>query len=448
MMKKLSLRLRLIFLFIIISCTVFACAGFLAWNESKDKADEFFDTYQMALARTLAGGNWKNIGSDTQHSTNKLIKKIRNAEDDDDAIGFAVFDKSGKMIFHDNENGKDFKYLPKLSNFDNQKVDGDMWRIVWTASADDNFIIAVGQELEYREDMAWDIMEEFMSPWVAGIITLLIMMIAIISFELAPLGKIATNIKNRKPDDFSPLEDHNIPSEIKPLTQAMNFRLAQISDLLQHERHFISDAAHELRTPLTALKIQLDVAKMSADDPKAQNETINKIGEGLNRATRLVEQLLALSRLEVNLKSSQLQNQKLCWGNVISQTIGECEFAANAKNQVITTNITGTGPFENGDSSLAGMIVRNLVDNAIKYSPKDAQISVNCGDNSLSVINSGIKVSNEHLRKLCERFFRIPGQNEKGSGLGLSIVECIADFYNCKLEFANTDNGFMVKISP
>lgn len=274
------------------------------------------------------------------------------------------------------------------------------------------------------------------------------MMIAVISFELAPLGKIATNIKNRKPDDFSPLEDHNIPSEIKPLTQAMNFRLAQISDLLQHERRFISDAAHELRTPLTALKIQLDVAKMSADDPKAQNETINKIGEGLNRATRLVEQLLALSRLEVNLKSSQLQNQKLCWGNVISQTIGECEFTANAKNQVITTNITGTGPFENGDSSLAGMIVRNLVDNAIKYSSKDAQIFVKCGDNSLSVINSGIKVSNEHLSKLCERFFRIPGQNEKGSGLGLSIVECIADFYNCKLEFANTDNGFMVKISP
>ncbi|MBE6445052.1 MAG: hypothetical protein E7019_03210 [Alphaproteobacteria bacterium] len=447
-MKKLSLRLRLIFLFIVISCTVFACAGFLAWNESKDKADEFFDTYQMALARTLAGGNWKNIGSEAQHSTNKLIKKIRNAEDDDDAIGFAVFDKSGKMIFHDNENGKDFKYLPKLSNFDNQKVDDDVWRIVWIASADDNFIIAVGQELEYREDMAWDIMEEFMSPWMAGIITLLIMMIVIISFELAPLGKIAIDIKNRKPDDFSPFEDHNIPSEIKPLTQAMNFRLAQISDLLQHERRFISDAAHELRTPLTALKIQLDVAKMTTDDPKTQSETINKISEGLNRATRLVEQLLALSRLEVNLKSSQLKNQTLCWENIISQTIRECEFAVSAKNQVIITNITDAGPFENGDATLVGMIVRNLIDNAIKYSPKGAQITLCCNKNYLSVINSGVKIDEKLLDKLSERFFRIPGQNEKGSGLGLSIVECIAAFYNCNLKFANTDKGFMVKISP
>ena len=447
-MKKLSLRLRLIFLFIVISCTVFVCAGFLAWNESKDKADEFFDTYQMALARTLASGNWKNVGSKTQQSTNKLIKKIHNAEDDDDAIGFAIFDKSGKMIFHDNENGKDFKYIPKLSNFDNQKVDDDVWRIVWIASADDNFIIAVGQELEYREDMAWDIMEEFMSPWMAGIITLLIMMSVIISFELAPLGKIAIDIKNRKPDDFSPFEDHNIPSEIKPLTQAMNFRLAQISDLLQHERRFISDAAHELRTPLTALKIQLDVAKMTTDDPKTQSETINKISEGLNRATRLVEQLLALSRLEVNLKSSQLKNQTLCWENIISQTIRECEFAVSAKNQVIITNITDAGPFENGDTTLVGMIVRNLIDNAIKYSPKGAQITLYCNKNYLSVINSGVKIDEKLLDKLSERFFRIPGQNEKGSGLGLSIVECIAAFYNCNLKFANTDKGFMVKISP
>ena len=111
--------------------------------------------------------------------TDKIIKSIRNADEDDDAIGFAVFDNNGKLIFHDNENGKDFKYQDVVGKFVNQQVDGDAWRLVWLKSADGNYNIAVGQELEYREDMAWDVLEEFMVPWAAGLITLLVMMILV-----------------------------------------------------------------------------------------------------------------------------------------------------------------------------------------------------------------------------------------------------------------------------
>ncbi|MBR2033101.1 MAG: sensor histidine kinase N-terminal domain-containing protein, partial [Alphaproteobacteria bacterium] len=434
-MKFLSLRFRLIILFVVVACTVWAGAGIVAWNESKSTADEFFDTYQMALARVLASSEWSVVTPETQKRTDKIIKSIRNADEDDDAIGFAVFNNRGKLIFHDNENGKDFKYQDITSKFINQKVDGDDWRLVWLKSADGNFTIAVGQELEYREDMAWDMLEEFMVPWAAGLITLLVMMIGLISYELKPLKKMADEISNRKADNLTPLDDSNLPKEIKPLTKAMNRQLQQISELLHRERRFISDAAHELRTPLTALKIQLDVAKMSDDDAQTRDAALLKLEQGIERSTRLVEQLLALSRLEVSLETVQNSGEVVDWNKIIEQLINEHRFDLEAKKINLQINIDN-GPIKNANPVLIALMLRNLIDNAIKYAPENASLIVRSNQNEIQIINSGTFVDEKYLSKLGERFFRVAGQNEKGSGIGLSIVKCIAEFYGCKLSFA------------
>ena len=110
-MKNLSLRLRLMILFVGFSCLIWVTAGFVCWQESKEKIDEFFDSYQMLLARQMASADWSHVSMQTQKITNKIIKNIKNAEDEDEAIGFAVFNADGKMIFHDNENGKDFSFI-------------------------------------------------------------------------------------------------------------------------------------------------------------------------------------------------------------------------------------------------------------------------------------------------------------------------------------------------
>ena len=445
-MKFLSLRLRLIILFVLVACTVWSGAGIVAWNESKDTADEFFDTYQMALARVLASSEWSAITPETQKRTDKIIKSIRNADEDDDAIGFAVFDNNGKLIFHDNENGKDFKYQDVVGKFINQQVDGDAWRLVWIKSADGNYNVAVGQELEYREDMAWDVLEEFMIPWAAGLITLLVMMIGLISFELKPLKKMADEIANRKVDNLSPLDDEDLPNEIKPLTKAMNRQLQQIGELLHRERRFISDAAHELRTPLTALKIQLDVAKMSDDDAQTREAALIKLEQGIDRSTRLVEQLLALSRLEVSLETATIGYEPIDWKKIIEHLLDEHRFDWDAKGINLQTDID-TGPIKNANPVLIALMLRNLIDNAIKYAPEKASVFIRSNQCEFQVINSDTFVEEKYLSKLGERFFRIAGQNEKGSGIGLSIVKCIVEFYGCKLSFANTDEGFCATIS-
>ena len=415
-MKKLSLRLRLMILFIGFSCLIWAAAGIICWQESKEKIDEFFDSYQMLLARQMASADWSHISPQTQNITNKIIKNIRNADDEDEAIGFAVFNAGGQMIFHDNENGKDFSFSTETGSFEKQRVDGEWWRVVRVKSADGKFYIAVGQELDYRSDITMDMVEEFLAPWLGGLLFLLLLTIFIISKEFSPLKKLASDLENREQDD-----------------------------LLKRERSFISDSAHELRTPLTALKIQLEVLELAGNDEKMRNEAIQKLNLGIERSTRLVEQLLALSRLESNQTQNETYEQ-IDWVDVVKQI--EEEYAAAAKEKgIVFKNKTGSGSvISSANPVLCALMMRNLVDNAVKYSPKDAVVKIEINENKIRVVNSGTKVAPEHLKRLSERFFRPAGQKESGSGLGLAIVSRIAGLYGCGLHFANTSGGFEVKI--
>lgn len=124
-MTKLSLRLRLIILFVIISGIFGAMAGVLSWQETKEKIDEFFDTYQIALARQLAAADWSTVSPRIQQATDRLLDNIADADDEDEAIGFAVFDKNGRKVFHDDQNGRDFAYTPVIGSYVEQRVDDE-----------------------------------------------------------------------------------------------------------------------------------------------------------------------------------------------------------------------------------------------------------------------------------------------------------------------------------
>lgn len=445
-MKELSLRSRLMIFFSLIAALVFAGAGILSWQESREKIDEFFDTYQMLLARQLASAEWQGITPEIQKQTNQIIKNIRHAETEDEAVGFAVFDRNGKMIFNDNENGKKFEFQNNHGKFTTQKIDNEEWRTVWLESVDKQFIIAVGQELEYRNDMVWDILEEFCLPWIWGLLILLTAIIIIITREFRPLNRLAQNIGRRPAGDMSPLSADGIPKEVLPLLEAVNLLLKQIDVMITRERGFIADSAHELRTPLTALKVQAEVAQMCLDDPSLLADSLNKLLLGIERASRLVEQLLALSRAEASLNQPQINLEVIDWTNICSQLIEEYSPAAKQKNISINSDINNDAPFTSGNPLLSALLLRNLLDNAIKYSPNNAIIKININDGKIIIANSGVRVDEKHLEKLGQRFYRPAGQNEKGSGLGLSIVSYIASFYGCKVSFTNGEDGFSVTI--
>lgn len=447
---KFSLCFRLMFFFAVTSAIVWGIAGYISYKETRESIDEFFDTYQLALSRQLAAADWSAVSQRTQHATDKLIENIENADDDDDAIGFAIFSRDGQMVFHDDENGKYFPLnTSAFGTFINEKLpqNDDKWRLIRLSSADGKYIITVGQELEYREDLAMDIVEEFLAPWLFGFFFLLFSIAALTYFEFRPLKKLATSINNRSADDLSAINTDKAPVEVKPLIDAMNHMFQKITNLLQRERSFISDSAHELRTPLTALKIQLEIAQMAEDDASMRQQALDKLQKGIDRAERLVEQLLALSRLEAN--NGHYDNiEPLNWAEISSHLIDEYQLMIKNKTLLLDVKDDALPPFATGNHILAALLIRNLLDNAVKYSPDNALITLQLSHGEFSVINSDTVVDEAILQRLTERFFRPAGQKETGSGLGLAIAQRIVELYNCQLTFANSDKGFVVTVKP
>ena len=445
-MKKLNLRLRLMVFFVLISAAVFVTAGILSWKECREKVDEFFDTYQIALARQLSTADWSHITLGIQKISDRLVDDIHNADDEDESIGFAVFSNEGKRIFHDGENGKDFPPFGRTGSFGTERIDDEDWRVIRLMSTDSSYIVAVGQELDYRNEIVEDMFEEFMTPWGIGLAVLLAAIILMLTKEFSPLNRLAQKLKKRKAEDLSPLDETGIPGEVRPLTEAVNQLFRRIEDMLQREKSFIADSAHELRSPLTALKVQLEVAEMSADNPQALAQALRKLEQGIDRSTRLVEQLLAFSRIEAGFDVLPGEANRIDWVQTAAQITEEYQPMATAKNITIISDISGKAPFDNGNPVWAALLLRNLIDNAVKYSPEGAKVTLTIQNGRIRVCNSETTVDEEQICHLGQRFYRPAGQKTTGSGLGLSIIGKIAALYGCRIEFANTPEGFCVTV--
>ena len=445
-MKKFSLKLRLILSFLGIAGAIWLFSGLLAWQESREQIDEFFDTYQLAVARQLATANWEKTTANAQKNANKIIDTLDDeGEEEDEALAFAVFDNNGTMIFHDNENGRDFIYNEKASGFVEQKLGKKLkpWRIVWVKSIDRKHKIAIGQEIDYRNETALEMIEGTFLPWGVGLLILLIAAIWMIYAEFKPLQKIANKLIERESDDLSPITNENIPLEVTPLVEAINGLFIKISEMIKNERSFISDAAHELRSPLTALNVLLDVVELAKDDLATQQQALKHLREGLTRSSHLVEQMLALSKLDNILYQG---NDLLNWKTIINQSIDEQKDAAIEKSIDISLQVTEDFSLEKGENFLWMLLLRNLLDNAIRYSEKGAWIKITVLQNKIIVCNNTAKFDSEQLSRLGERFFRPSGQKSTGSGLGLSIVERIASLHNCSVKYTIDKDIFTVAI--
>jgi two-component system sensor histidine kinase QseC len=213
-----------------------------------------------------------------------------------------------------------------------------------------------------------------------------------------------------------------------PMVAALNGLFERIAHLLESERRFTADASHELRTPIAAIRAQAQVA-FGETDPALRRHALQNTMVGCDRAIHLVEQLLTLSRLEaaalpamVNLNLAALARQAVA--DVAARAIGKgqsLEFDGQESCLVA------------GNEALLSVLVRNLLDNAVRYCPHSASIRVTlqCGSASfdLCVEDSGPGLSDADLRRLGERFFRVAGSQENGSGLGWSIVQRIAEVH-------------------
>lgn len=437
--QRLSLKLRLTLLFLALSLTAWFAASLVAWQQTRDTLDKLFDTQQMLFAKRLLTMDLDEIRAPER--MREVPKKAKHGRLDDDALAFAIYSPDGKMVLNDGENGRDIPYHYRRDGFDNGQLndDNDEWRFLWLTAPDGKYRVVVGQEHEYRQEMALDVVRSQFTPWLVALPIMLLVLIVLLSRELRPLKKLSQTLRARTPDATDRLATQGVPIEVRPVVDALNQLFARTQAMMARERRFTSDAAHELRSPLTALKVQTEVAQLSLDDPQAQAKALTQLHAGIDRASRLVEQLLTLSRLD-SLESLD-DVEPLNMADLLQSVVMDSYHPAQQAGIEIRLNILDPQVTRTGQQLLLSLLVRNLLDNAVRYSPRGSRVEVTLDTHSVIVRDNGPGIAPDALTRIGERFYRPPGQDQTGSGLGLSIVKRIAALHRMTVTLGNGQHG-------
>ena len=280
----------------------------------------------------------------------------------------------------------------------------------------------------HRDELIAEIAEHVAMPVLLALPLLAVLLAIAVTLALRPLQRLANDIGGRAPDRLDALEVAGAPAEIRPLIVRLNALFAAISRALENERRLTADAAHELRTPLAALKAQAQVAR-AADDEKQRHHALEQVVVGCDRATRLVEQLLQLARLDAAPATAPQEGVDL--QEIAAEVLAGLAEPAVAKGIELTlTEPAGDVAPVRGDPLLLGALVRNLADNAVRYSlpgtPVQVTVKTHDGRITLTVSDRGPGIPDALRTSPGERFRRGRDAVATGSGLGLSIVMRIA----------------------
>jgi len=317
------------------------------------------------------------------------------------------------------------------------------WRTFSVATAER--VIQVAQPREIRERLAADAALRSVSPLLllAPLMALAVWWLA--AATLRPLRRVAAEVRRRDAASLEPLSTQGLPDEVAPLVGSLNALLQRLGQSMDAQRAFVADAAHELRSPLTALKLQLQLLQRAADDAEARGAATAALTEGVERATRLVEQLLTLARTEPG--AAALPRETLDLAEIARQAVADAVPFAHARGSEIGfESAQGDAPVPlRGERAQVAMLVRNLVDNALRYSPAGAQVDVHVAASAegalLSVDDSGPGIPPEERERVFDRFYRRGPQDEPGTGLGLAIVRQVAERHGAHVRLADSALG-------
>jgi two-component system OmpR family sensor kinase len=255
------------------------------------------------------------------------------------------------------------------------------------------------------------------------------------------LSDLADTLAQREAHSLAPLPAAGLPQETQPMVEALNGLLARLREAMEKQREFTADAAHELRTPLTALKLQAQMLTRAASDAE-RAEAVATLHEGVERATHLVERLLTLARLEP--EEGQQTMAPVSLHDRARQVVDEFTAAAASRN--IHLGLAVAHPVDvRGDEGALRALLRNLIENAVRYTPAGGRIEVavhqNEGRARLEIADNGPGIPPSERERVFDRFYRVPGTAEYGSGLGLAIVRRAAQLHGADIALGGGLDG-------
>lgn len=425
--------------------------GWASHHDSTHEVEELFDAQLGQSARVLIG---LLSASQGQMSTEQLAQALLETTGEHPKLGhryesklaFQVRDANGTVI------ARSFN-VPQLTDADWQpgfadlQQDNRQWRGYVLDSDESGLAVWVGERSDVRGELVDKIVRGTLVPDLLGIPLMVLLVWFAIGSGLKPLDELARLIRLREPNSLQPIVLSDLPSELEPVQAALNRMLEQLHQLLAREQRFIADAAHELRTPLAVLKIHAENA-MQATDPSEREQALQHLRQGVERATRLISQMLTLARLA---DDQQRQRSPIALQESCRDEVAELLPLALRRNQELELASDSDLPdkVEMEPGSL-GMLLQNLVGNAIQHAPDGGRVLVSLQRRAdqllLRVEDSGDGVPEGDRERLLERFHT--QGNSQGAGLGLSIVQRIVERHHGRLLLGDSPlGGLLVQIS-
>lgn len=364
-------------------------------------------------------------------------------------LAIQVWDGDGEIIIH-SRNAPDTTISEIKYGFADSMIDGEPWRTYAFRDKLNDLTIRVGEPYLPRDYLTRHVVIQTLYPIILGlpIVTLLIWIV--VSRGLMPMRRLAADMHRRNPDHLESITAPYAPAEAQPLITELNRLLGRLKHKIDNERHFVGNAAHELRTPLSGLKAQAEVA-LGARNDSERTRALNNILIGVDRAGHLVNQLLTLSRLD---ESASINTTPVNLAETVRQVILDTLDTADRRQIELSFDMPpAERPVIHGDQDALYMLIRNLVDNAVKFSPDASSVSVSLTTSEdrviLSVRDQGPGIPATEREKVFDRFHRQTDRDIYGTGLGLSIVKRVVELHqgDVVLDEAGPAGGLKVTVT-
>ena len=418
-----SLRHRLLGFVLVAILLAAVLQAATAYQGALRQADAMFDDHLQQMARSLRGG---------------IPLGLPQAGAEDDAtydLFVQIWGQDGTQIFRSTRSA-----LPPRAvlGFSDVQAHGNRYRVYTLQTPLQT--VQIAQDLSARTARARALALQAVLPfaWLTPLLMLAVWWI--IKRSLAPIERTRQVVAKRAADDFSPLEGAGLPDEVRPLVDELNLLFGRVRHAFEAQKNFVADAAHELRSPLTALKLQAQTLRRIDGDPAAREAAVTRLNLGLDRAIRGVEQLLLLAREEASpaqVDSAAPIDLQQVVRLAVADTLPQARLATIDLG-LADNPPTLAAPMVSGQLEALRMLLRNLLENAVKYTPPGGQVDVSLalveGQPVLRVEDSGPGIAPQDRARAFDRFFRASDAvPHTGSGLGLAIVKAIADRHGALL---------------
>lgn len=442
-----SIRRRLLFTLLSITVAVWTVTVITSYYDARHEIGELFDAQLAQSARTLlsvAGHELEELeGSSPEtahvhfHSDNPLYDEGHVYEH---KLAYQLWKQPENTLLLRSFNAP-VNPLSENKGYSTRWINDKQWRVLSLHDEQTGFEVQVGQALAIREELTDHIARRIGSPILITLPLLTLLIFIGIGRSLKPLQRLAEAVVHRAPNNLEPIDSSSVPSEIRPLVNALNSLFERLGQAFENDRRFTADAAHELRTPLAAMKTQAQVARRSRDAAERES-AIDKMLEGVQRASRLVEQLLTLARVDP--ETGLTRSAQVDMLGLAEDAIADHEQQARVKGIALQLHAEQALNIAGHRESLCIMI-RNLLDNAIRYTPEGGEVQVNLTGNAgkvfLCIADSGPGIPEADRERIFGRFIRLAGQESRGSGLGMSIVKRIADLHQATIRLDRSSLG-------